>query len=89
MSATGERILALGRAARVAFAQGDIEEGAMLIEERGRAIQGLTALEIGHGTLAQLQSEEPELRRSAEAARDAIADELRRATRPHAYPLAG
>ena len=89
MSASAERILALGRAARDAFARGEVEEGALLIQERGLALAELTSLEIGRATLAQIQSEDIELRRSAEAARDAVGAELRRVSRPKSYPVAG
>lgn len=82
-------MLALGRAARAAFAQGQIEDGIALVEERGRLLAGLTALEIGHGTMAQLQNEEGQLLRSAQDARDSVGSELRRLSRPQKYPVSG
>ena len=60
-----ERALTLGRAARDAFARGDLAEASALIDERGTVLAGLTSMEIGHGAFARLQSEDAELRRAA------------------------
>ncbi|RYG28256.1 hypothetical protein EON81_28845 [bacterium] len=83
-----ERALLLGRAARDAFARGEIEEASALIDERGIVLAELTAMEIGHANFARLQNDDRELQRAAESTRDAIGAELRKG-RPRAYPVAG